>query len=364
MEAARDIDVLRAALGEPELRYFGASYGTQLGATYAELFPDRVGRMVLDGGVDPALDFRERSLGQAAGFETALRAYVSNCVEQSETCFLGADVESGLARIQQFLAEVDAEPLPTEGDRTLQVGNAFYGIVLPLYVRDYWILLSQALQAAFDGDGTALLRLSDFYTSRSADGSYEDNSAEAIYVIGCLDDPSSVPVDEIDEEFAAFEQASPTFGRVFAWGLNNCNGLSTRAAETIGAIDAEGAEPIVVVGTTRDPATPYAWSVGLAEQLESGVLITRDGDGHTGYNSRERLCRRCGRGVPPRRRRARGRAGLLRAGWLQERAATRYGSPGRTGQAEQGRAAGAEPAEPVVPEGDLAVPHHERCRSR
>lgn len=285
VEAARDIDVLRAALGEPELHFFGASYGTKLGATYAELYPDRVGRMVLDGGIDLRLDFRERALGQAAGFETALRAYVTNCVEETDSCFLGSSVEDGLERIQQFFDEVDSAPLPTSTDRQLDAGNAFYGILLPLYVRDYWILLSQALQAAFEGDGTTLLQLSDFYTSREADGSYSDNSAEAIYAINCLDDPSFVPIDEVDGEFTAFDEASPTFGRVFAWGLNTCSGLPTRAAEPIDEVDAAGAPPIVVVGTTRDPATPYEWSEGLAEQLESGVLVTRDGDGHTGYNA-------------------------------------------------------------------------------
>lgn len=284
VEAARDMDVLRAALGESQLDYFGASYGTKLGATYAELFPDRVGRLVLDGAVDVSLSARDLSLQQAAGFETALRAYVTDCVDQGD-CYLGDTVDEGLARIKTFLDEVDEQPLPTDGDRELQVGNAFYGVILPLYNRDYWQYLTQALEAGLDGDGTLLLRFSDLYNSRGDGGGYTDNSTEANYAINCLDNPYAIPADEVPDNLADFEKASPTFGSVFAWGLTSCGGLEASATEDVPDIDAAGAAPIVVVGTTRDPATPYEWAVALAEQLDSGVLVSRDGDGHTGYNS-------------------------------------------------------------------------------
>lgn len=284
IEAARDIDVLRAALGEETLTYFGASYGTKLGATYAELFPDRVGRLVLDGAVDPSLDFRTLSLDQAAGFETALRAYVQNCIDSTDNCFLGDSVEEGLTRIQEFLAEVEEDPLPAGGGRELRVGNAFYGIVAPLYNRDYWTYLSLALTSAFDGNGAALMELADLYASRGPDG-YTDNSTEAIYAINCLDDPSSIPASEVEDEYPAFEEASPTFGRVFAWGLTGCAGMQVESSEEPLDIDAEGAAPILVLGTTRDPATPMKWAESLADQLEPGVLVRRDGDGHTAYNA-------------------------------------------------------------------------------
>ncbi|WP_435741950.1 alpha/beta hydrolase [Nocardioides sp. SYSU DS0663] len=281
VEAARDMDVLRAALGEPELDYFGASYGTKLGATYAELFPDRVGQLVLDGAVDTGLSSRELSLGQARGFETALRAYVEHCVAQGD-CPLGDSVEAGLDRLQRFLAEVDRQGLPTSGDRSLRVGNAFYGLVAPLYNRDYWPLLTQALERAFAGDGSMLMLLSDAYSSRGPDG-YLDNSSEAIAAINCLDDPYAVTPEEVPAQVPDFEEASPTFGRVFAWGLVGCLGHEAESEVADLEIDAAGAPPIVVIGTTRDPATPYEWAEGLAERLESGVLVTRDGDGHTGY---------------------------------------------------------------------------------
>ena len=285
VETARDLDVLRAALGEATMLYFGASYGTKLGATYADLFPDKVGRMVLDGAVDLSIDSRQLSLEQAGGFEVALRSYVQSCVDDGD-CFLGESLDDGLARIRGLIADVDAQPLPTrDGDRELAVGNAFYGLVAPLYNRDYWPILDQALQLGLEGDGTLLLRLSDLYESREDDGTYSDNSAEAILAINCLDDPYSITADQVPAQVPAFEAASPTFGEVFAWGLVSCHGIQAEATEPAPQVDAPGAAPIVVVGTTRDPATPYQWAVHLADQLESGVLVSRDGDGHTGYNA-------------------------------------------------------------------------------
>ncbi len=208
IETARDMDVLRAALEEPALAYFGASYGTKLGATYAELFPDRVGRFVLDGAVDVSLSSRELSLGQAEGFEVALRAYVENCVETVPECFLGDSVEAGLERITTLVEEADSDPLPTGGDRALTEGLAFYGIVTPLYNRDYWPLLDQALRTAFAGDGTSLLLLADLYASRDG-GTYTDNSAEAIYAINCLDDPAAITADEVGERCPRSRRSHP-----------------------------------------------------------------------------------------------------------------------------------------------------------
>ena len=284
IEAARDMDVLRAALGEETLTYFGASYGTKLGATYAELFPEQVGRFVLDGAVDVSLDPRSLALDQAAGFETALRAYVQNCLDSTDSCFLGDSVDEGLDTITGLLAEIEEEPLPA-GDRELTVGNAFYGIITPLYNRDYWFLLSTALTSALEGKGTALMQLADAYASRNPDGTYADNSVEANYAISCLDDPTSVPFAKVPSLFDAFEEASPTFGRVFAWGMVGCRGVAVTSSEEPLVVRGEGAAPILVLGTTRDPATPLKWARALAGQLDSGVLVERDGDGHTAYNS-------------------------------------------------------------------------------
>ncbi len=279
-EAARDIDVLRAALGDAELSYFGASYGTFLGATYADLFPDRVGRMVLDGALDPSLSTLELNLVQAEGFETALRAYVRNCVDRGG-CFLGGSVDVGTRRIRQLLDEVERRPLPADG-RELAVGNAVLGVWAPLYNEDYWDILDTALRSAFGGDGAPLLSLSDAYVSRGSDG-FLNNSLEALYAVNCLDHDDSIPSSEVEQYLPRFLEASPTFGRIFAYGLSGCAQWPVRTGRVPEEIAAEGAAPILVVGTTRDPATPLEWAEALADQLESGVLVRRDGDGHTGY---------------------------------------------------------------------------------
>lgn len=289
VEAARDMDVLRAALGEDKLDYLGFSYGTRLGATYAELYPEKTGRLVLDGAIDPSISSRDGSLSQAKGFETALRSYIQDCVDGG-SCFLGSTVDAGLKTIKDLLDKIDKEPLDT-GDtegRELTVGLAFYGLITPLYNQDNWSYLDDGLQKALKGDGSTLLLLADFYGSRE-NGTYTDNSLEAISVINCLDDPYSITPDEVPAQFADFEKASPTFGRVFAWGLTACNGIPfTATDEPDLKIDGSGAAPIVVLGTTRDPATPYEEAVAMAEQLETGVLVSRDGDGHTAYNKQNK----------------------------------------------------------------------------
>jgi pimeloyl-ACP methyl ester carboxylesterase len=283
VEAARDLDIIRAALGEGQLSWFGASYGTFLGATYAELYPDNVGRMVLDGAIDPTLSNRETALVQAKGFETALRSYVGACVEGGD-CFLGGSVDSGVRRIRTFLDEVERSPLEGSGSRRLHVGNAVLGIWAPLYEANYWPVLDNALQAAFAGDGDPLLALSDAYTSRGPNGYYA-NTLEALYAVNCLDHPEAVPASEVAEEIPAFEQASPTFGAVFAYSLSSCVHWPVVSDANPPTIDAAGAAPILVVGTSRDPATPLAWAEALADQLDSAVLVRRDGDGHTGYRA-------------------------------------------------------------------------------
>ncbi|WP_232680360.1 alpha/beta hydrolase [Nocardioides sp. R-C-SC26] len=284
VEVARDLDVLRGALREDALDYLGFSYGTTLGSTYASLFPENVGRFVLDGATNPKLGRVEDSLSQAAGFQRALESYVQHCVDGGG-CFLGDDVESGLATISGLLDGLTTQPLSTMLGRELTVGNAFYGIVAPLYNEKNWVYLDQGLRTAIGGDGTVLLTLADSYSQRDTfSGGFQSNLIEANIAISCLDDPTSVQPDEIADLLPRFDDASPTFGRVFAWGLLGCAGIEVAATEEAPAIKAAGAAPILVIGTTRDPATPYEEAVALAQQLDSGVLLSRDGDGHTAYN--------------------------------------------------------------------------------
>jgi hypothetical protein len=191
-------------------------------------------------------------------------------------------VEAGTTRIKEFLDQLDASPLRTSSGRELTEGLANYGIILPLYVKSYWPLLTAALTQALDGNGDRLLQLSDQYTSRGFDR-YTDNSIVALYAVNCLDHDDGIASSQVPSHLAAFEKASPTFGRIFAYGLSSCSSWPVRSGNHTTELTAPGAPPIVVVGTTRDPATPYKQAVALADQLQSGVLISRDGDGHTGF---------------------------------------------------------------------------------
>jgi pimeloyl-ACP methyl ester carboxylesterase len=283
LEVAKDLDVLRAALGDRKLVYFGASYGTFIGATYADLFPKRVGRMVLDGALDPSSSTIQLNLVQARGFEVALRAYVRACVERGG-CFLGSTVDQGAARIRSFLDEVEAKPLNTSGERDLTAGTASYGIWQPLYDKRSWPILDEALRRAFAGDGSVLLALADSYVERGPRG-YLNNSLEALYAVNCLDHPDSIPSAQVAKYLPRFEKVSPTFGASFAYTLSACSSWPVKTGRVPRALHAAGAAPIMVVGTTRDPATPLTWAQALAKQLSSGVLVKRDGDGHTGYRS-------------------------------------------------------------------------------
>lgn len=284
VEVAKDMDVVRALLGRPKLDWFGASYGTELGAVYAELFPTKVGRMVLDGAVDPSLDAVGSSLGQTTGFQRAIDAYAKDCVKQSD-CPLGDDAEAGLAKVADLMKQLDAQPMQALTGRDLTEGQAFYGIAVTLYDQKTWNYLSQGLEAAFNGDGSILLRLSDVYFDREQDGSYGGNLGQVIYAVNCLDATDHLTLEETEAALPRFEKVSPVFGRALGWGALGCADWPIKVTNPLPKIDAEGAPPILVLGTTRDPATPYEWAKSLASQLSSGVLITREGDGHTAYGS-------------------------------------------------------------------------------
>ena len=283
-EAARDFDVVRALLGSKTFDWFGASYGTELGATYATLFPETVGRMVLDGAVDPTLSSEESAFGQTTGFQRALDAYIDDCVEQAD-CPLGRDPDAAERQLVDFVADRDADPMDTGEERKLTEGLAFYGIAVTLYNEGSWPTLSQALNAAFGGDGSVLLYLADQYFRRKADGTYTENLGEANPAINCLDADEGSSLEQVEASLARFEKASPVFGRMLAWGALSCTDWPIDATHPQQPVDATGSDPIVVIGTTRDPATPYEWAEALSDQLKTGVLVTREGDGHTAYTS-------------------------------------------------------------------------------
>ena len=276
-EVARDFDVLRSLLGERKLDWFGFSYGTAIGATYATLFPQRVGRMVLDGPVDPSEGPIDAGLSQAIGFQRALKAYVDDCTGRWR-CPLGRDDSKAMRRIVDLLQRLDRQPLRTdEPDRKLTQGLAFYGIAKPLYSKSTWISLSNGFDAALQGDGSVLARLADAY--------FHEANGEAFLAISCLDARDRPTVADVEAAEAKFARASPVFGRALAWGSLGCSDWPIEATHQQVDIDVDTSAPILIVGTTGDPATPYESAKGLAKQLSSSVLVTRVGDGHTAYAS-------------------------------------------------------------------------------
>jgi pimeloyl-ACP methyl ester carboxylesterase len=281
VEAAADMDLLRAALGEDTLDYFGASYGTLLGATYAQEFPTRVGRFVLDGAVSPTASANTAAKAQAAGFETALTAFIGDCLKES--CPFGSSQATVRAKVAAFLRGLEKHPLPTGSSRALTEQLGETGIVGALYSRDDWVVLRLALVAAFDGNGGQLLALADGY-SRRVNGGYSSSLLEANVAISCLDSGSAgTSVADIESRAAGYESVAPIFGASSRWSRLSCHDWPVTAEFKPPKLNAVGAAPIVVIGTTRDPATPYASAKELASTLASGVLLTRDGDGHTGY---------------------------------------------------------------------------------
>ncbi|MFF9590265.1 alpha/beta hydrolase [Streptomyces sp. NPDC014646] len=282
-ETARDMDMLRALLGDEKLHYVGASYGTYLGAAYAELFPARVGRMVLDGAMDPSLSALDVNRDQTAGFETAFQSFAADCVKRAD-CPLGTTSTADAAtRLKGLFAALDAKPIPTGDARELTESLATTGVIAAMYDESSWPQLRNALAGAAKSDGSGLLALSDSYYEREPNGTYA-NLMFANAAVNCLDQPPAfADARAVIRALPDFEKASPVFGRSFAWAALNCAHWPVRPTGTPHRIEAEGTAPIVVVGTTRDPATPYKWAESLADQLSSGTLLTYQGDGHTAY---------------------------------------------------------------------------------
>jgi pimeloyl-ACP methyl ester carboxylesterase len=285
VDSARDLDIARALVGDETLTYLGKSYGTMLGATYAELFPDRVGRVVLDGVLPASLDLVEVTRGQAEEFEEMLRDFVRDCQEYDD-CPLTGGVDDGVRQVQEWLESLDESPLPGRAgeERDLNEALAAYAVLSNLYFPSYdYPRLREALAAAIDrGDPTQMFDILDSRISRGPDGRYLDNSTEAFYSVTCLDRPYDGGIDEVRALAEEWRETAPTFGPALAWGLLACTDWPA-TGEQITSTVAAGSNPILVVSTRLDPATPYEWGVLLADELENGHLVTYEGVGHTAY---------------------------------------------------------------------------------
>lgn len=285
--AARDMDVLRTVLGDDKLNYLGFSYGTSLGATYAHIYPGNVGRMVLDGATDLSQEDVESSKAQMAGFEQSLRTYAEDCANRS-TCSLTGTPDEILEDIRDLLQETRTNPLRSIDGREVTATAVLYGIITPLYSEENWIVLDMALSAALTvGNGDLLLMMTDLYNGREAPGIFESNQREAFTAINCADSSGGSWTEDQRLQFAAeLKEVSPTFGWFFGGAsLGPCDLWKVPVNGGPFTPTAEGADPIVVVGTTGDPATPYQHAVSMASQLESGRLVTYVGEVHTAYSA-------------------------------------------------------------------------------
>jgi pimeloyl-ACP methyl ester carboxylesterase len=283
LNSARDLEILRAVLGDEKLNFLGKSYGTYLGTLYAELFPEKVGRFVLDGAVDPNARNREAMLGQATGFESALNAFINDCLKIS-TCALTDNLENAQMQVIDLLAKTAVTPLKSKSGRDVTEGLVLLGIASALYDSESgWPVLRDAFKEATLGTGASFLTLADQYAGREENGSYLSNENDALQVIDCLDQNELETISAFKRGVAEFSEKAPIFGPYLAYA-----GLACRYLPNLGSVEQIeinnlNTTPILIIGTTRDPATPYKWAQSLAKIFFSSVLITLDGDGHTGH---------------------------------------------------------------------------------
>ncbi|MFE4213027.1 alpha/beta hydrolase [Streptomyces sp. NPDC056844] len=279
--AARDMDAIRRALGDEKLSYFGISYGTELGGTYAHLFPRNVGRVVLDAVVDPTADSVGHARNQAEGFQRALENYLKD---------RGQDPAAGTRRIARLLERIDGDPLPTSSGRALNESLAVLGIVAPLYAQSSWPTLTAALDEAENrGRGDRLLALADSYNGRDDDGHY-DTQSHSQRAISCADAKARPTAAEARALLPEFRKLSPVFGPFLAWDTAGwCAGWPVEGEHDTPEASAPGAAPILVIGTTGDPATPYEGARRMADELGEGVgvMVTNKGEGHGAYGGND-----------------------------------------------------------------------------
>ncbi|WP_430868309.1 alpha/beta hydrolase [Demequina aurantiaca] len=286
VSAARDMDVIRSVLGDEQLNFIGFSYGTELGATYAELYPANVGRMTLDGAVDFLLEDTEISVDQAQGFELALGNFIEWCHQQSE-CLLDSGTEAAKQQIHDMTITALDQGYPSGESLDVNGTLMFYGIAVTLYDEGSWPYLMQGLNEVISSNTASIIfQLANFYLDRDpSTGVYSSNSTEAFTAIGCMDTPLEAPytIEQYNEYAAAVEAAAPTLGWAYAAGIG-CDGWQWEANEHVTNLDATaGTGPMLVVGTLNDPATPIKWARSLTERLGNASLLEWDGEGHTAY---------------------------------------------------------------------------------
>lgn len=280
---ARDMDIIRAVQGDPKLYYLGFSYGTELGAEYAQLFPKNVGRMVLDGAVAATKTNFEQTRDQLVGFEKALDTYLVDCLQKEASCPFSGTLEQARDKVATLFTQALEHPIQTsDPQRPLTQSALLYGVITPLYSSNYTSLTKAFRDVIEREDGSAFQVLFDAYLGRK-DGKFSDNAMEANIVINCGDYPVEGNAEKWAQQESELVKAAPIFGPVFGYDELTCSLWPVKPTKRVGPFVASGSAPIVVVGTSGDPATPYSWAQDLANTLENSRLITWQGTGHTAY---------------------------------------------------------------------------------
>lgn len=277
-QTAHDMDAIRTAVGDERMTYLGFSYGTLLGAVYAQLYPEQIRAMVLDGAVDAEEDGIAASEGQAAGFELAFSNFVDWCDGTPAECPLGPDTR---AAVTGAIESARADPVAGSDGRVATAGWVFWAVVSTMYQQGLWPELGAAIDQLDGGDPSGVFELVDVYTGRDADGDYP-NLFDALTAVNCVDDDTEVTVEQAQVLRDEWRDKYPIFGPSLAVSLLGC-AVWPAEPDPYPTGPAEGAPPILVVGTTGDPATPYESTPRLAEMLEVGVVLTNEGEGHTAY---------------------------------------------------------------------------------
>ncbi len=273
LDTARDMELLRILLKETKLNYVGKSYGTFLGTLYAALYPKTTGRMVLDGAVNPNVSVRDQNIAQAVGFDTALKSFIS------------ANPKFTIKQIQTFLQTSRTKPIVDRNNRQLSESLAVTGIAASLYdPTNGWPLLARALSEAFTNKNPfGFFLLADSYNERDRNGHYVSNQTDIAEIVSCLDFKDPRTLGQIQSDAKNFSSAAPVFGPYLAYSGLPC--LYWQSKPVVAPpLTNLATNPLLIIGTTRDPATPYQWALGLHKVLLNSTLITLNGDGHTGAN--------------------------------------------------------------------------------
>ena len=283
--AARDMDVMRGLVGDKKLNYLGFSYGTSLGGMYADIFPKKVGRMVLDGAANPQQSFLPSTYTQMLSFEKSFERYAERCVKTGN-CSLGPSVDAAKKKMRALLDQARVKPFKTsDPNRPLNQTMLHSAVISLLYEDRTWSVFNQAFdQLIKQNDGSLFLKVFDATSSREGDGN-KGNRAEAYWAINCADYAQESEADYL--KYAnKLKREAPAIGAFSAQdtiAFYMCAELPHHPKSNPGPYRAKGSAPIVVIGTKYDPATPYSWAQALHKSLSNSVLLTWEGDGHTAY---------------------------------------------------------------------------------